>query len=298
MDQQLQQMTAAMEELKKQLLLSELASVERENALKEQNRREKEELKRTVEKMREEYQQERMLQELQNMQNTQNMQHSESNHDNGLASVPEMPGTNSDKNGSTSNSRRNSKTGVLHTPIKSVLSMNRLKISSPSSSPTNIATPTHVTTNKSGSNSRRNSRFIGSSPGSPSVGAKHLASHRSLFDLLTLDYNAQMQNSSNNGNNSGGVNILDTNTSISNSTTNTTSTNNTNPTTSGKSKLTFSPHTVHAAELGAMQYQRVTSYHKITLPTTEEVDELAGTLVLMLFWIVQFVYRFYSNRFC
>ena len=276
MDQQLQQMTAAMEELKKQLLLSELASVERENALKEQNRREKEELKRTVEKMREEYQHERMLQELQNMQNTQHAQQFESNNGSGLTAVPEMPGTNSEKNGSTSNSRRNSKTGVLHTPIKSVLSMNRLKISSPSSSPTNIATPTLVTTNKSASNSRRNSRFIGSSPGSPSIGAKHLASHRSLFDLLTLDYNAQMQSGSSNGTSGGGVNILDTNTSISNITTNT---NNTIPTTSGKNKLTFSPHAVHAAELGAMQYQRVTSYHKITLPTTEEVDELAGTTV-------------------
>jgi len=275
MDQQLQQMTAAMEELKKQLLLSELASVERENALKEQSRREKEELKRTVEKMREEYQHERMLQELQNMQN---VPHSDSTQNNGLATVPEVT-EKSEKSGSTCNSRRNSKTGVLHTPMKSVLSMNRLKISSPSSSPTNIATPTstNVTSNKSANNSRRNSQFLGSSPGSPSMG-KHLASHRSLFDLLTLDYNAQMQSGSTNGSSSGGVNILDTNTSLSNNTTTTTTT-----TAGGKNKLTFSPHAVHAAEPGALQYQRVTSYHKITLPTTEEVDELAGNATHYLF---------------
>lgn len=280
MDQQLQQMTAAMEELKKQLLLSELASIERENALKEQSRREKEELKRTVQKMREEFQQERMLQELQNIQNGE-----VSNNNSRLRSVSEMSEKSSEKCRSGNNSRRNSKTAGLHTPIKSVLSMNRIKSSSPSGSPTNITTPTAITTtvptNRSASNSRRNSRFIGTSPGSPSIGAKHLASHRSLFDLLTLDYNAQMQNSMTNttGNNVG-VNILDTTTTIPSITTNQ-STNST-ASTSGKTKHTFSPHTVHVVEHGPMQFQRATSYHKITLPTTEEVDEQAGTCIFIV----------------
>jgi len=107
--------------------------------------------------------------------------------------------------------------------------------------------------------------------GSPSLPAKQqhqLASHRSLFDLLTLDYTTQMQSDG-----SGGTNILHTNT-INTNTTNTT--NNTTPA-NVKHRHGFNPHAIHTPELGALQYHRESSYHKITLPdVTEEGEDLSG----------------------
>jgi hypothetical protein len=71
LDRQLAEMTAAMLQLKRDLELKEQQALERERAMQEQNSREKEELKRAVQKMREDLEAERKQQEQQYLQETQ-----------------------------------------------------------------------------------------------------------------------------------------------------------------------------------------------------------------------------------
>jgi hypothetical protein len=71
LDRQLAEMTAAMLQLKRDLELKEQQALERERAMQEQNSREKEELKRAVQKMREDLETERKQQEQQYLQETQ-----------------------------------------------------------------------------------------------------------------------------------------------------------------------------------------------------------------------------------
>lgn len=267
-DRQLAQMAAAMEELRAQLLQKEQQAHERELALQEQSRLEKEELKKAVQKMKDDLRAERMLQELQYMKDSQidvNRSHNvmgNAAYDTSDLATGSLVAAAGDLSHDTAASAAVSATAAAVEQNLNFSSTTPIKfpsISSERSSPSFlVGTASGATRSRTGSVCSHNGSRLQLKPpaGSPSASPAHLASHKSLFDLLVADNKAN--NKANNNNKHKPPSKASS---------------------EGRKRdiLQFNTHAVNEPQVGALQYQHESSYHKIHLTKKSMLDVTNAT---------------------